>query len=127
MYSYVYKFEDKNKKVLYIGKTNNMNRRMAQHFGNKGHIKGDCYKRTRKIYYMTLSSEENALIVEQYFISKYKPPYNIKGKGKPALRLNINENWILYKKINKEYTVIDLLLDVLAIGLVVGTVICIFL
>lgn len=125
MLSYVYKFEDIYGNILYIGKTDDMDRRMTQHFGGKGHIQGNCYKDTARIYYMKFYSDGDALLVEQYMIGKYDPPYNKLGKSKKrvSLKLNIDENWVLYKvlKSKKVECTKDAISDILLLG---GIVVC---
>lgn len=118
MASYVYRFDNKVGKLLYIGKTNNMDRRMEQHFGGKGHIKGTCYRDTSKIYYMKVNTEADALMVEQYLIGKYKPLYNKLGKSKSdlTLHLNMREDWKLYKSIDVGFNLKSLLDALLLVG-----------
>lgn len=131
MKSYVYKFEDSRGKVLYIGKTNDIDRRMKEHFGGKGHIKGNCYKDTARVYYMQLNSDGDALLVEQYMIGKYNPVYNKLGKSKErvSISLSLEEKWLLYK-INKkgkgvtksDSKGVDLVMDMLYVGFILYSI-----
>lgn len=128
MLSYVYKFEDIYGNILYIGKTNNMERRMAQHFGGNGHVDSKCYRDTARVYYMQFHSDGDALLVEQYMIGKYDPPYNKLGKSKKrvTLKINIDERWVLYKilKTDRVACTKDAIADILLVGgLLVGSVV----
>ena len=51
MVSYCYRFKDINNNIIYVGKTVDINKRMAQHFGGKGHLDKDCYKSVAVIEY----------------------------------------------------------------------------
>lgn len=99
MLSYVYKFEDIYGNILYIGKTDDINRRIAQHFGGRGHVRGSCYMDTARVYFMRFHSDGDSLLMEQYLIGKYDPPYNKLGRSKKrvSLKLNIEEKWSLYR------------------------------
>ena len=42
--AYVYRFLDSKGDIIYVGKTVNIDLRMQQHFGDKGHLSKECYK-----------------------------------------------------------------------------------
>lgn len=123
MTSYVYKFEDIYGNILYIGKTNDIERRINQHFSGAGHVKGNCYRDTSRVYYMKFNSDGDALLIEQYMIGKYNPPYNKLGKSKQRVTIEvpIKEKWVLYrefKRARKSCTKHSILGDILY-GLVI--------
>lgn len=107
MKSYIYRFIDKNRKVIYVGKTNNLNKRYNQHFGKKGHLTKECYNSVWKIEYIKVDSELNALLLETYYINKYRPKYNKLNKTyRPTNIENVNlkeikDNWKLYRIVNR--------------------------
>lgn len=107
--SYVYRFIDKNEKIIYIGKTNNLDRRYKQHFNGYGHLSDSCYKSVWKIEYIKLDNEINALLLETYYINKYRPFYNKLNKTKRPVSLdNINlkeikDNWKIYRVVNSTF------------------------
>lgn len=73
--SFLYRFLDDKGDVLYIGKTENLKKRISGHFRN-GNLSDDCYFDCEKIEYLfTPSSVENDL-QEIQLINKYKPKYN---------------------------------------------------
>ena len=99
MVSYCYRFKDINNNIIYIGKTVDMNKRMAQHFGGKGHLDKDCYKSVARIEYQKYKTESDALIMETYYITKDNPRYNKlqKSSDLPTIDLD-NQEWKLYKQ-----------------------------
>ena len=78
-YSGVYLFYNKTGEVIYVGKTNNLRRRINSYFWNTGEslekIKGildDIFR----IEYMIMGSELEAIVEEYNLIKKFKPKYN---------------------------------------------------
>lgn len=103
MISYCYRFKDINNNVIYVGKTVDINKRMAQHFGGKGHLGKDCYKSVAVIEYQKYKTESDALIYETYYITKYSPKYNKLGQSrdKPTVQLDEKE-WKTYQVLKKQ-------------------------
>lgn len=76
----VYKFIDKNGRVLYIGKAINLRNRVRQYFSKSGTTASRIAAMTAKVYDVELiitDSEVEALILEATLIKKLKPHYNI--------------------------------------------------
>lgn len=112
---YVYRFLDVDDNILYIGKTNNLESRIYQHFNN-GHLEEQCYNNVDKVEYLDFKNESDQHISEIYLINKYKPIYNKRDKKDDTLNLelNINENWIYYNaNFNNQdnYTIREVLLS----------------
>ena len=103
MVSYCYRFKDVNGNIIYVGKTVDMNKRMEQHFGGRGHIDKDCYKSVARIEYQKYKTESYALIYETYYITKYSPKYNKLGQSrdKPTVELEEKE-WKTYQVLKKQ-------------------------
>lgn len=103
--SYIYRFLDSNLRPIYVGKTNNLDRRFKQHF-TKGHLPRECYNTVWKIEYIKTDTELNALLLETYYINKYRPQYNKLNKTyRDTSTENVNlkevkDNWKLYKIVN---------------------------
>lgn len=76
MSSYVYKFIDDTTNIIYIGKTDNIDNRMKQHFSSRGHLSSACYDSVVKILYSVLPTKCDADILETFLINKYSPKYN---------------------------------------------------
>lgn len=98
---YVYRFIDTKNRVLYVGKTVDMGRRMKAHF-TKGHLPKECYNSVAKIDCMKFKTEVDSLIAETYFINLYKPPFNKQNKathfGNSTL-IDIKPNFKLYRQL----------------------------
>ena len=72
----VYIFFNK-KSILYIGKSNNIRRRVSSYFKNysdKSKIITSIYT---SIDYILVDSEEDALFLENTLIKKHQPKYNV--------------------------------------------------
>lgn len=74
-----YIYYDKNGEIIYVGKANNLKRRVSSYF----HKKHDRVKvavlvsKIEKMEYIITDSEVEALILEAHLIKKHKPKYNI--------------------------------------------------
>lgn len=104
--AYVYRFKDVYDKVIYVGYTGQtLDKRIGQHF-EKGHLPKQCYSSIARIEYIKYPTKSDAMIMETYFINKYKPVYNKLNKQNDAITLNLEvlENWRTYRiyKSNKE-------------------------
>lgn len=98
--AYTYRFVDIYGNIIYVGKTIDIDKRMKQHFGGKGHLDKKCYSSVARIEYQKYKTESDALIMETYYITKYNPKYNKLGKSRdlPSITFNIEEKeWKLYK------------------------------
>ena len=100
--AYVYRFIDIEGKVIYYGKTLNMQNRMNNHF-TKGHLPKECYQSVAKIEYQKYKTESDALVMETYYITKYSPKYNKLGQSrdKPTIQLDEKE-WKTYQVLKKQ-------------------------
>lgn len=79
----VYRFLDKERNVLYVGKTQSLPRRVIRHISNSSHLPKECIDAIDKIEFMTTSSTVLMDIKEMYYINLYKPKYNfcyVKGE-----------------------------------------------
>jgi predicted transcriptional regulator len=76
---YVYKFINKEERIIYIGKTNNIKNRISQHL-SKGHLSQECYNEINHIEYAEIDNKTNCCLYEVYYINKYKPKYNKRHK-----------------------------------------------
>lgn len=104
--SYVYRFIDGNNKVIYVGKTNNLDRRFSQHFNKSGHLPKECYNSVWKMEYIKVDSELNALLLETYYINKYRPKFNRLNKTYRATSTenvnlkDIKDNWKIFRIVH---------------------------
>lgn len=77
--NFIYKFMGKNKQVIYVGRSENINQRLQNHFNN-GHLPQSLYHQTENIYILKTESASEMALLELYYINKYKPKYNIRDK-----------------------------------------------
>lgn len=93
---YIYRFLNNEDKVIYIGKTSNLTKRINHHF-SFGHLEDNCYLSCTKIEYMELPTMTDTSMAEIYFINKYKPLYNICDKYNDECNdYSIMEKWMPY-------------------------------
>ena len=74
-----YQYFDKDGTIIYVGKAKNLKRRVSSYF-----IKNQTSRKTQilvskihDIQYIIVNSDEDALLLENNLIKKYKPRYNI--------------------------------------------------
>ena len=91
----VYQFYDKQDRILYVGKTKKLKKRVSSYF-HKGHLD---YAKTRvlvkkieRIEYILVESEMDALLLENSLIKKLQPRYNV------LLKDDKTYPWICIKK-----------------------------
>lgn len=79
----VYKFYDKNEKVIYVGKAKDLKNRVSSYFNEtaKGHIKTyRLSKAVADLEFILVQNEYDAFLLENSLIKKHKPRYNIQLK-----------------------------------------------
>lgn len=92
---YVYRFIDKDGKIIYIGKTINLASRFNVHFTKNGHLPARCYNETEKVFYSELSNNDEMSIYERYLINKYIPKYNTQFNNSSSFRFELpNLEWV---------------------------------
>ena len=105
MTSYVYRFKDVSDNIIYVGKTVDMQKRMNQHFGGKGHLDSKCYKSVAVIEYQKYKTESDSLIMETYYITKYTPRYNKLNQSRDMPTIKLDEgNWKVYQVLKQTDT-----------------------
>ncbi|HNP33365.1 MAG TPA: excinuclease ABC subunit UvrC [Flavobacterium sp.] len=90
----VYQYYDKDGKILYVGKAKNLKKRVSSYF-NKIHDNGKTNVLVKKIVtikHIVVSSEQDALLLENNLIKKLQPRYNV------LLRDDKTYPWICIKK-----------------------------
>lgn len=111
---YVYRFIDEYENILYVGMTNNLDRRYREHFkSKKNHLirqgKGEVYNKVQRIEYISCKDEYTALQKELYYINLYKPKYNTMSKIRQAIApLERPDNWKIYKVLKNNPTPIKI-------------------
>lgn len=74
-----YQYFDENRKIIYVGKAKNLKRRVSSYFlKNVNSRKTEILvSKIRDIQYVVVPTDEDALLLENNLIKKYKPRYNI--------------------------------------------------
>lgn len=90
---YIYKYIQGNK-IIYIGKTNNLKRRLYEH------SKDNKFQNLKnfKIYYFNCNNELEMNSFEYFLITKYHPKLNQTFKNIKLTILLKEPEWILYKE-----------------------------
>src|SRR3972149_2814352 len=89
----VYQYFDKHGKIIYIGKAKNLKKRVSSYF-TKNHRYGKLLYLVHAIAdikYIVVSTELDALLLENNLIKKYQPRYNV------ALKDDKSYPWICIK------------------------------
>lgn len=76
----VYQFFNDKNEIIYIGKAKKLKKRVASYFKSPELLSGKIAVLVKKIYdikFIVVSNEIDALLLENNFIKKYKPRYNI--------------------------------------------------
>lgn len=75
----IYQYLDEKENVIYVGKAKNLKKRVYSYF-SKEHADRKTtvlVKNIRDIKYIVVTSEEDALLLENNLIKKYRPRYNV--------------------------------------------------
>src|SRR5246500_2719524 len=93
----VYLFRDERGRVIYVGKAKSIKKRVASHFSNPSTRAGrDLVPMIDHIEALLVSSETEALLVEQNFIKQYQPRFNIRlrdDKSYPYIAISLDEDF----------------------------------
>lgn len=74
---YLYRFLNSSNDVLYIGRTNDIHRRiLKEHFTDKTHLPEQCYLDIDRIEYVEITHESEAVAYEAMLINRLRPKYN---------------------------------------------------
>lgn len=97
-------FEDLMGEVIYIGRTNNLDRRLSQHFGENGHLGKEVYYQVHNIHVAETDNPNTTSIYEMYYIGKYKPKYNTQYKSGGEFTQELAPlDFILYRTVEQPY------------------------
>lgn len=94
---YVYRFLDKAKNVIYVGKSK---QDLEQRFRGHLHLPEECYNQVYKIEYVECSTESDMSIKEIYYINKYRNTnifFNVLDTTELPTSVEFNDKWKQYK------------------------------
>ena len=93
----VYRFFDKDDKVIYVGKAKNIKNRLNSYFGTNLQIKTRKMVRTAvRVDWTVVNSEVEALQLEFTWIKQYSPSFNVQfkdDKSYPYLAIDTNSQY----------------------------------
>ena len=95
----VYLYKDDRGKIIYVGKAGNLRKRVKQYFTSPGRLPAKVQQLVasiRDLDFIVTDSEQEALILENNLIKKYKPLFNVSlkdDKSFPYLKIDINSPW----------------------------------
>ncbi|MCX6245088.1 MAG: excinuclease ABC subunit UvrC [Bacteroidetes bacterium] len=90
----VYQYFDDRNKIIYVGKAKNLKKRVSSYFSKINSVSGKVQMLVRKIAdikYIVVDTEQDALLLENNLIKKYRPHYNV------ALKDDKTFPWICIK------------------------------
>jgi excinuclease ABC subunit C len=91
----VYMFTDDEGRVVYVGKSRSIKKRVASHFSSRSTL-GSMAERIVQIDFLVTETEAEALIAEQQFIKRHRPILNVKlrdDKSYPYIAISLDEEY----------------------------------
>lgn len=89
---FIYRFLNTHQHIIYIGRTNNIVRRMRnEHFTSRGHLPVICYQETDRVEYAEVKSLNEAKMYELFLIEKHHPKYNQSDIGGGTLTFELDD------------------------------------
>lgn len=97
MINCVYRFLNEAGEIIYVGKAKHLKHRLSAHT----HLAEECYEERQRIEYVCFETEDDMEFAERYYISKYKPKFNVSLAEKEitinSLELN-NKIWMVLEE-----------------------------
>lgn len=94
---YVYRFLDKSKNIIYVGKSK---QELEQRFKGHKHLPDKCYSSVHKIEFISCSTETDMNIKEIYYINKYNNGngyFNLLDLAEIPKSVEFNDKWKMYR------------------------------
>jgi excinuclease ABC subunit C len=91
----VYIFADAEGRVVYVGKSRSIRKRVASHFSSRSTL-GPLAETITSIDFLVTETEAEALITEQQFIKRHRPLLNVKlrdDKSYPYIGISLDEEF----------------------------------
>ncbi|MDO8578757.1 MAG: excinuclease ABC subunit UvrC [Dehalococcoidales bacterium] len=95
----VYLFKDDKSTIIYVGKANKLRNRVRSYFQKPDNLTGKTQQlvaRIRDLEFFVTNSEQEALVLEQNLVKRYRPHYNVRlkdDKAFPFLKIDLKEEW----------------------------------
>lgn len=109
----VYLMKDKQGRIIYVGKANDLRQRLGNYFGNHDNRYQVDFlmKRLEDVDFLQTNNEKEALLLENSLIKKHKPRYNVflkDDKTYQGLKITVNDDFprlMTTRKIKKDGSV----------------------
>jgi excinuclease ABC subunit C len=91
----VYIFKDSEDRVIYVGKSKSIRKRVASHFSSRSTL-GRLADEIESIDFLVTETEAEALLAEQQFIKRHRPVLNVKlrdDKSYPYIGISLDEEF----------------------------------
>jgi excinuclease ABC subunit C len=91
----VYIFKDSDDRVIYVGKSKSIRKRVASHFSSRSQL-GRLADEIESIDFLVTETEAEALLAEQQFIKRHGPVLNVKlrdDKSYPYIGISLDEEF----------------------------------
>jgi excinuclease ABC subunit C len=91
----VYIFLDSDERVIYVGKSKSIRKRVANHFSSRSTL-GRLADEIASIDFLVTETEAEALLAEQQFIKRHRPVLNVKlrdDKSYPYIGISLDEEF----------------------------------
>jgi excinuclease ABC subunit C len=91
----VYIFRDSDDRVIYVGKSKSIRKRVASHFSSRSQL-GQLADEIESIDFLVTETEAEALLAEQQFIKRHRPVLNVKlrdDKSYPYIGISLDEEF----------------------------------
>jgi excinuclease ABC subunit C len=95
----VYLFKDGKGNVIYVGKANLLRHRVRSYFqksDNQTEKTRQMVQHIRDLEFFVTNSEQEALVLEQNLVKRYRPHYNIRlkdDKAFPFIKIDLKDEW----------------------------------
>jgi hypothetical protein len=109
----VYTFTDREGKVIYVGKTNNLRIRINSYFWNTGESPDKIEKLLKELYLIDtteLGSDLEALVEEQRLIERHEPKYNTR-RSIPERTVSVSRRILIPRTLSKGMLKLYLIAD----------------
>lgn len=96
---YLYRFLNSSKDIIYIGRTNDIKRRiLKEHFTDNTHLPNICYLETQKVEYVKVVNESEEVAYEAILINEYRPKYNTQFKDEGEFDIQMPDfDWVEFE------------------------------
>ena len=125
----VYIMEDRNGKVIYVGKSRALKNRVTSYFHGAHNLKTEkMVSNVADFRYITCDTEMEALVLENNLIKQYTPKYNIllkDAKSYPYIKVTTNEEYprvVMTRKRDEKGTYFGPYSGAGTVGTVIGTI-----